>query len=298
MGLGTSAPSGSKRDFTALERAIGHKFRARDLLQTAITHSSHAHENSSRVAGSAGLSAEWHSQPNGSPTAEADNERLEFLGDAVLGLVTSEELVARFPELHEGQLSKLRARLVSQHHLVTVAEQLQLGSYLRLGRGEEKSGGRSKAALLVDALEAVIGAMYLDGGLDAVRPFVKATILAVELQARAAGSQTLTVSDYKSALQEAAHALGRVQPSYVLVEEEGPPHKRTFTVEVRVHRGTKRGRAEYVARAKGGTKKMAEQNAARDALAYLNTTAEVGSDTGKLRAARRADAPASRGGHD
>lgn len=236
---------------------------------------------------------------NGSHPSEADNERLEFLGDAVLGLVTSEELVARFPELHEGQLSKMRAHLVSQHHLVTVAEQLQLGSYLRLGRGEEKSGGRSKAALLSDALEAVIGAMYLDGGLDVVRPFVKGTILAVELDARAAAGQTLAVSDYKSALQEIAHALGRVQPSYVLVEEEGPPHKKTFTVEVRVHRGTKRGRAEYVARAKGATKKMAEQNAARDALAYLNTTAEPGSDAAKLRAPRtRSDAAAIRGAHD
>lgn len=265
----------SKRDFSALERAIGHKFQSHDLLQTALTHSSHAHEHSSRQAPHAPHIAV--PATNGSH-AEADNERLEFLGDAVLGLVTSEELVARFPELHEGQLSKLRAHLVSQHHLVTVAEQLQLGGYLRLGRGEEKSGGRNKAALLVDALEAVIGAMYLDGGLDVVRPFVTKTILAGELEARAAGAQPLAVSDYKSALQEIAHALGRVQPSYVLVNEEGPPHKKIFTVEVRVHRGTKRGRAEYVARAQGATKKTAEQNAARDALAYLHSITEVESE--------------------
>lgn len=286
-----------KRDFSALERAIGHKFRSQDLLQTSLTHSSHAHENSSRLSSHAG-SAQAASPPasNGSQlTTEADNERLEFLGDAVLGLVTSEELVARFPELHEGQLSKLRAHLVSQHHLVTVAEQLQLGGYLRLGRGEEKSGGRNKAALLVDALEAVIGAMYLDGGLDVVRSFVTKAILAGELETRMAGAQPLGISDYKSALQEAAHALGRVQPSYVLVEEEGPPHKKTFTVEVRVHRGTKRGRAEYVARAQGATKKMAEQNAARDALAYLHSITEDDAATEHSRMTSPGKAQAARG---
>lgn len=272
MTLSDGAAQASKRDFAALEQTIGHKFRSRDLLQIALTHSSHAHENLSRFVPAL---QETHSPKGQSKLAEADNERLEFLGDAVLGLVTSEELVARFPELHEGQLSKLRAHLVSQHHLVTVAEHLQLGSYLRLGRGEEKSGGRNKAALLVDALEAVIGAMYLDGGLDVVRPFVRQTILESELEARATGGSPVGVSDYKSALQEAAHALGRVQPSYVLVEEEGPPHKKTFTVEVRVHRATKRGRAEYVARAKGGTKKTAEQNAAREALEYLRSITEL-----------------------
>src|SRR5437763_15872761 len=144
MVVASASSQGSKRDFGVLERAIGHKFQARDLLQTALTHSSHAHESSSRMAAQAPAPASQLSWPaNGSHRpAETDNERLEFLGDAVLGLVTSEELVARFPELHEGQLSKLRAHLVSQNHLVTVAEQLQLGSYLRLGRGEEKSGGR------------------------------------------------------------------------------------------------------------------------------------------------------------
>jgi len=242
------------REPSGLERAVGHQFRDRELLLTSLTHSSHAHEIGSRSGTS----------------DHTDNERLEFLGDAVLGFITSEELVARFPDLQEGQLSKLRAHLVSQQHLVKAAEQLQLGSYLRLGRGEEKSGGRNKAALLVDALEALIGAMYLDAGLEIVRPFVRQAILIPELEARAKAPQALPVGDCKSALQEIAHATGRVQPAYVLVEEEGPPHQRTFTVEVRLHRSSKRGRAEYVARAKGGTKKMAEQNAARDALAYLH----------------------------
>lgn len=252
-------PRGHGREFPVLERELGHKFRDRELLLTALTHSSHAHESSNRP-NEAGASVQ--------PEA-ADNERLEFLGDAVLGLVASEELVGRFPDQQEGQLSKMRAHLVSQHHLVTVAEQIELGTYLRLGRGEEKSGGRAKAALLCDALEALIGAMYLDGGLDVVRPFVRERILLPVLRSREAGAPPLGVSDCKSALQEAAHAMGRAQPAYILVEEEGPPHQKTFTIEVRLHRGSKRGRAEYVARAKGATKKMAEQNAARDALGYL-----------------------------
>jgi ribonuclease-3 len=113
--------------------------------------------------------------------------------------------------------------------------------------------------------------MYLDGGLDVVRPFVKQSVLAQELEARFSDAHLLSTTDYKSALQEAAHASGRVQPSYVLVQEEGPPHQKLFTVEVRLHRGTRRGRAEYVARAKGPSKKTAEQNAARDALSYLQT---------------------------
>jgi ribonuclease-3 len=251
------------RELASLERVLGHEFRDRELLLTALTHSSHAHETGSRTGTS----------------DHTDNERLEFLGDAVLGLIASEELIARFPDLQEGQLSKLRAHLVSQNHLVTAAEQLRLGSYLRLGRGEEKSGGRHKAALLVDALEAVIGAMYLDAGLETVRPFVRQAILIPELEARERAPQSVPVGDYKSALQEIAHATGRVQPSYVLVEEEGPPHQKTFTVEVRLHRASKRGRAEYVARAKGGTKKMAEQNAARDALAYLHNASDGSKNT-------------------
>src|SRR5262249_40637757 len=151
--------------------------------------------------------------------AYPDNERLEFLGDAVLALAVSEELLQRFPDFQEGQLSKLRAHLVSQNYLVNVASALGLGEYLRLGRGEEKSGGRNKSALLVDALEAVIGAMYLDGGLDAARDFVCNNILRSELERLARGNQPLPMSDYKSALQELAHATGRPQPAYVVVSE-------------------------------------------------------------------------------
>src|SRR5438132_862723 len=138
------------REVVTLEKTIGHVFTSRELLDQALTHSSQAREAETL-------------RPAGSERA-ADNEQLEFLGDAVLGLVTTEELFRRFPQFNEGQLSKLRAHLVSKNHLIHVAEQLELGRYLRLGRGEEKSGGRNKSAILVDALEAILGAVYLDAG--------------------------------------------------------------------------------------------------------------------------------------
>src|SRR5262249_29119218 len=134
------------RRITSLEKALGHRFRQRELLERALTHTSHAHEEASR-------------SPNGNVF---HNEQLEFLGDSVLGFVVSVELFRRFPGFHEGQLSKLRAHVVSERFLVTIAKELKLGDYLKLGHGEEKSGGRAKPALLVDALEALIGAAYLD----------------------------------------------------------------------------------------------------------------------------------------
>ena len=254
-----SAMRMKSRELSPLEKALGHRFRRSELLLHALTHASHAHEALAKSDG------------DPQPADDADNERLEFLGDAVLALAASEELVQRFPEFHEGQLSKLRAHLVSQNHLVGIAGELQLGKYLRLGRGEEKSGGRSKAALLVDALEAVIGAMYLDAGLEAARRFVREAIVIPELERMEHGGVDVPVGDYKSALQEMAHATGRAQPAYVLVKEEGPQHRKIFTVEARIHKQGKRGRAEYVARASGGTKKAAEQNAAQEALEYLRT---------------------------
>ncbi len=232
----------------ALEAALGHHFEDATLLQQALTHSSHAHETSD---------------------GDGDhNEQLEFLGDAVLGFVTSRELFNRMPDSREGELSKLRAHLVSARHLIEVADGLQLGEYLLLGKGEEKSGGRSKSALLVNALEAVIAALYLDGGFDAAARFVVARVVEPELERmRAAG---MPVTDFKSALQEAVQSSGRPQPSYVLIKEEGPDHRKTFTVEVRIHaRGGGRSKPEYAARAEGPTKKVAEQLAARDALARL-----------------------------
>src|SRR5205807_5023313 len=157
-----------EREITALEGALQYHFRRRAVVEQAVTHSSQAREQEAQQAGE-------------SKCKVNDNEQLEFLGDAVLALVTSEELFQHFPQFREGELSKLRAHLVSERHLIQVAQQLELGHYLRLGRGEEKSGGRSKTALLVDALEAVIAAMYLDGGLEAAREFVLQKIVAPEL---------------------------------------------------------------------------------------------------------------------
>jgi ribonuclease III len=188
-----------------------------------------------------------------------------------LSLVTSEDLFHAYPKFSEGQLSKLRAHLVSERHLVRVARGLEIGSYLQLGRGEEKSGGRAKTALLVDALEAILAAMYLDGGLESARQFIRQVILLPELKhLNLQESGVLPVTDYKSALQEALQASGRLQPSYVMVKEEGPEHSKTFTVEARLH-GQNRTRVEFVGRAQGLTKKSAEQEAARQVLDYLNT---------------------------
>src|SRR5262249_26123057 len=151
-------------DIMALEEKLRHRFQRRELIEQALTHSSQAREiEALGVADASGV--------------RGDNEMLEFLGDAVLGLVSSEALFHRFPGFHEGQLSKLRAHLVGQRHLHSVAERLEIGEYLRLGRGEEKSGGRHKATLLVDALEAILAALYLDGGWIVVRDFILRTII-------------------------------------------------------------------------------------------------------------------------
>ena len=247
------------RELSALEGALGYRFRRPELLQEAVTHSSHAREQ------------EAQGTSDGARSEVRDNEQLEFLGDAVLGFVTSETLLERYPEFHEGQLSKTRAYLVSESHLVRAAQELQLGEFLRLGHGEEKSGGRSKPALLVDSLEAVLAALYLDGGMEAARQFILRHILEPELKRLAAGGLgDFPVTDYKSALQEAAHLRGRRQPAYVLVHERGPEHKKTFTVEARLHTEGE-AKAEYTARGEGMTKKQAEQRAAKQALEYLRS---------------------------
>jgi ribonuclease-3 len=156
-----------------------------------------------------------------------------------------------------------------------VAQELELGHYLRLGRGEEKSGGRGKTALLVDALEAILAAIYLDGGLEVSREFVLRTVIAPELERMERGGGALPLTDFKSALQEAVQSLGLPQPAYVLVEEAGPEHSKTFTVEARLN--TKNGKdAEFVGRAEGSTKKTAEQDAARQLLTFLASRPKAG----------------------
>jgi len=248
------------RNLTELEQALEYKFARPDLLEQAMTHTSQARELESAQA-----------HP---PVRVGDNEQLEFLGDAVLGLVTTEELFHRFPHFREGELSKMRAHLVSEKHLIQVAQRLEFGHYLRLGRGEEKSGGRNKTALLVDAFEAVLGAMYVDGGFEPVRRVVLQHVVFPELERIARGGTNLPLTDFKSALQEKLQAMGRPQPSYVLVKEQGPEHSKTFTVEARLIPIASSENNVFVGRAEGSTKKNAEQGAARQVLEHLTALSQ------------------------
>ncbi len=235
----------------ALEERLGHRFRERELLERALTHSSHAHERESGA----------------SVSARADNEQLEFLGDAVLGFVVSQLLFERFPDFHEGQLSKLRAHLVSARYLAGVARRLELGHFLRLGRGEERSGGRAKSALLVNALEALLAAIYLDAGLQTARRVIRENIFEPGLEPlRPQAGGGLHPTDHKSALQECLQARALPPPRYGVVEEHGPDHRKVFTVELRI----RSAEGEQVYRAEGSTKKEAEQDAARQALQALS----------------------------
>jgi ribonuclease III len=231
-----------------LEAALGHRFANRSLLEQALTHSSFARESTE-------------------PTA--DNEQLEFLGDAVLQLVASQELYQRFPSYQEGDLSKLRAHLVNAHHLVHSAQQLHLGSYLRLGRGEEKTGGRRKTALLSDAVEALLAALYLDGGLVPARAFVLCHILEPELERLSATHGVVLVADHKSRLQELLRATGRPEPRYEMIGEEGPGHRKNFTMQVTVADASNQD--EFATLGSGNTKKAASQLAAQKALERLQS---------------------------
>ena len=237
-------------DLARLEDCLGHRFKDRGLLERALTHSSHANEGD----------------------AQTDNEQLEFLGDAVLGFVTSRYLFERYPDYAEGRLSKTKAHLVSARHLVQVARAIALGDYLRLGRGEEMSGGREKSALMVDALEAILAAMLLDSGLEPAQRFILRRIVEPEL-ARLDQQPELAVAmeDHKSLLQEWTQSRGYPQPAYRVIQEEGPDHKKHFTVELRVVGGN--GESELVERGEGPTKKRAEQHAALNALAALKQQA-------------------------
>ncbi len=248
-------------DLSKLEAEIGHAFQNRELLEEALTHSSFARETESQLLA------------KGEEAEIGDNEQLEFLGDAVLGLVTSHEIYQRFPQYQEGQLSKLRGYLVSEKHLIIAAKKIKIGKYLRLGRGEELSGGRDKIAMQVDALEALLAAMYLDGGLEVPRAFILEKVIGVELRklSRRRADTPLPVTDYKSALQELTHSQGMHQPVYAVVSEQGPQHNKTFTVEVRI-RPAHQSRPIYTAQAQGTTKKKGEQAAAKDALEYLQSS--------------------------
>ncbi len=233
-----------RADLDTLIARMEYSFRERDVLIRALTHKSHPAEQTTP-------------EPVAKTTA-SDNEQLEFFGDAILGFLVSEALFERFPAYSEGKLSKLKSWLVSATYLHTVAEGLHLGDALRLGRGEEMSGGRGKKAILANALEAVLAAVYLDGGMDAARAFVRGRILpqgAWDFEV----SLPTALTDFKSALQEKAQACGLPQPKYVIVAERGPEHAKTFTVEVRVGK-------DKASRADGISKKDAGQRAAERML--------------------------------
>jgi ribonuclease-3 len=230
--------------FDALERRVGYRFRDRGLLEHALTHKSKAHED-----------------PSG---GVADNESLEFLGDAVLGLVVSEALFRAFPTYSEGQKSKIKANLVSTTSLAEMAEDMGLGDHMILGRGEEKTGGRQKQALLADTCEAVIAAIYLDGGLEPARQFLLRELSSEIDDAR---RPEYFGRDHKSRLQERLQGLGRPLPQYRIAGEAGPDHRKSFHVEVVVG-------ADVLAQGMGRTKKEAEQEGARLALETLAPKAE------------------------
>ena len=227
-----------------LEVKLKYRFTNQELLRRALTHSSLACETRS-----------------GGDAAVNDNEQMEFLGDSVLGLVVSDVLFRRFPLSKEGELSMLKARLVSAAHLHGVARRLELGSYLELGRGEEMSGGRSKKTLLVDALEAIIAAIYLDGGLEPASSFIVEHVMDGQMVFdREAGTDIQpAVTNFKEALRELAKARKLPEPRYSTIREQGPEHSKTFTIEVRVGK-------EWSGQADARTKKIAAQRAARGRL--------------------------------
>lgn len=237
------------------EERLGYKFSARELLERALTHSSAVPELRSTGADEA-VSA----------LLPRDNERLEFLGDAVLELLTSEHLLVAFPEWSEGQLSKSRARIVNAGSLEAAARRLRLGEHLRLGRGEEKTGGREKQTLLADAFEAVVAAVYLDGGLGAAREVLQRVLFEQALEER---GERISESDRKSALQELLQGRGRAPAEYRVAGESGPDHQKVFQIEVWID-------GERMATGEGSTKKEAEQRAARSALEQLERAGAEG----------------------
>ena len=220
----------------SLEEKLGYNFKNKNLLLNALTHSSYANESR-----------------DGIPS----NERLEFLGDSVLSLITAEYLFTHFKKLPEGELTKLRASLVCEKSLCGFSREFDLGSYLRLGKGEEKGGGRERDSILADAFEAVLAAIYLDGGYDTAKKHVLNYILP-ELE----HIDDEVFKDYKTALQEIIQKNPEESVSYILTGESGPDHDKIFQVEVRLNSNT-------IGRGAGKSKKQAEQRAAKEALQLM-----------------------------
>ena len=237
---GRVVPFGSELE--PLERRLGYRFKDRGLLEHALTHSSRVHEDASGGV--------------------FDNESMEFLGDSILGFVIAAMLFREFPQHNEGQKSKLKASLVSAASLARLAEKLQLGDFLILGRGEEKTGGRRKHAIISDCYEALIAAIYLDGGIEPAQRFIEAQFAELVEEAKRTGAAASFTDDWKSALQEFLQSQGRGLPAYRLAGEVGPDHRKSFVVEVVVE-------GSPVAQAEGRSKKEAAQSAARAALEKL-----------------------------
>ena len=222
-------------DLSAFEERIGHTFANRDLLTRALTHKSFSHE-----AKNGGV---------------LHNETFEFLGDSVLGFVVGDLLFSHFPTLDEGALSKMKAFLVSASSLAAKARMYGMGDVILLGVGEEKTGGRKKESLLANLFEAMIAAVYLDGGIEAARELI---IRSFASDIKAIDEQDLLFQDYKTALQELAQGRGLPLPEYTVVDQVGPDHDKTFVIEVKVGKLTSRG--------EGSSKKEAQQQAAKNAL--------------------------------
>ena len=238
---GRVVPFGSELE--PLERRIGYRFKDRGMLEHALTHRSRVHEDASGGV--------------------FDNESMEFLGDSVLGFVIAAMLFREFPQHNEGQKSKLKASLVSAAALARLGERLNLGEFLILGRGEEKTGGRRKHAIIADCYEALIAAIYLDGGIDPAEKFIGREFASLIDEAKRTGAAASFTEDWKSALQEYLQSGGRGLPIYRLAGEIGPDHRKSFVVEVMVE-------GEAVAKAQGRSKKEAAQAAARAALERLS----------------------------
>lgn len=239
----------STRPLHRLQDLLGYRFQSVDLMQQALVHRSYAHERAE--------------------TGLDDNERLEFLGDSVLSLVISHLLLMKFPQADEGNLSRMRASLVNEGRLAAIAVDLGLGDLMRLGKGEEMSGGRNKPSILADAVEALLGAVYLDGGLDAAFQVVR-RLFEEKLEQVAAEEDPLRRldKDFKTQLQEATQAKKRMVPQYVVEREEGPDHDKVFYVTVSLE-------GRLLARGVGKSKKAAEQDAAQKALAWLEAGEEL-----------------------
>lgn len=222
----------------AFQEIIGYKFNQPDLLQTALTHSSYANENRGKHI--------------------LFNERLEFLGDSVLSLIVSKFLFENYQNLPEGDLTKARATIVCERSLWACATNIEMGNFLILGKGEELTGGRTRVSILADAYEALIAAIYLDGGIDVVREWLLGQLYET-IQDAVKGK---TVSDYKTALQECVQAGGAVEIHYDVIGESGPDHSKSFFVQVRID-------GQVMGQGEGKSKKNAEQMAAKDALTKL-----------------------------